>query len=236
MEDSLFHFRAGRLDEAIEAAGTELRRQPLDARLRTFLFELLCFAGDFDRAEKQLDVLGGQSSTADAGAMFLNGLLQAHRERETTFAASPPAAEEEYPDPLMVNGTEAAGCRDEDARIGASLEIYQGMSYRRIPFREVEQVAIAAPASLRDLLWIPATVALRQSSGSADSDMPVHLPALAPGSYRHSDSAVRLGRLSIVEEDERGALLPFGTKLLICGSEEVSLLDVRSLVFSSAEE
>lgn len=243
MEASLSHFHAGRLDEAIEAAGAELRTRPLDATLRTFLFEMLCFAGDFDRAERQLTVLGGQNSRAEAGAVLMKDLLYAHREREETFAASPPpAGGEEYQGRLMVNGTEFAGCTDEDLRIGASLEIYQGMSYRRIPFREVERVTIAAPASLRDLLWIPATITPKPSSGPADSDMPVHLPALAPGSYRHSDSAVRLGRLSVVEEDEHGVVLPFGAKLLVCtkllncGSEEVSLLDVRSLVFPSAEE
>ena len=50
-------FQAGRLDEAIQALGAELRDNPADARRRTFLFELLCFAGEFDRAEKHLDIL-----------------------------------------------------------------------------------------------------------------------------------------------------------------------------------
>jgi type VI secretion system protein ImpE len=182
-------------------------------------------------------VLDGQSSAADAGAMLLKDLLHAHRTREDAFAAPPLLAEdEEYRGSLMINGTKFAGCTDEDPRIGASLEVYQGRSYRRIPFSEVERVTIATPASLRDLLWIPATIALKQSSGSADSDLSVHLPALAPQSSGHSDAAVKLGRLSVVEEDERGVALPFGTKLLICGSEEISLLDVRSLVFPSAEE
>jgi type VI secretion system protein ImpE len=237
MEAAVSHFRAGRLDEAIEAAGTELRARPLEAGLRTFLFELLCFAGDFDRAEKQLAVLGGQSAEADAGAMVLKGLLQAHRTREDAFAGATALAEdEEYRGSFMVNGTEFAGCTDEDPRIGAALEVYQGRSYRRIPFRELERVTIAAPASLRDLLWIPATIALKQAIGSENSEMFAHLPALAPQSSSHRDSAVKLGRLGVVEEDERGVARPFGTKLLICGSDEVSLLDVRSLVFASAEE
>jgi type VI secretion system protein ImpE len=237
MEASLSHFHAGRLDEAIKAAGAELRMQPLDARVRTFLFELLCFAGDYDRAEKQLAVLGGQSSAADAGAVLLKDLIRAHRTREDTFAASPALAEdEEYRGSLMINGTKFASCTDEDPRIGASLEVYQGRSYRRSPFREVERVTIVAPASLRDLLWIPATIALKQSTGAADSEMFAHLPALAPQSSGHADAAVKLGRLSVVEEDERGVARPFGTKLLICGSEEVSLLDVRSLAFPSTEE
>jgi type VI secretion system protein ImpE len=43
-------YREGRLDEAIEALGQALRDSPEDTRRRTFLFELLCFAGNYDRA------------------------------------------------------------------------------------------------------------------------------------------------------------------------------------------
>ena len=56
-------FQAGRIDEAIETLGIELRSNPTDAQRRTFLFELLCFAGNYDRAEKQLDVLGSTMGT-----------------------------------------------------------------------------------------------------------------------------------------------------------------------------
>ena len=50
-------FRAGRLNEAVQALGAELRNDPTDVKRRTFLFELLCFSGEYDRAGKQLDVL-----------------------------------------------------------------------------------------------------------------------------------------------------------------------------------
>lgn len=237
MEAALSHFRAGRLDEAIEALGAEVRNQPLDTRLRTFLFELLCFAGDLDRAEKQLTVLGGQNAKAEAGAVLLKGLLQAHREREETFAASPPTADEDaYRGRVTVNEKNFASCTDEDPRMGACLEVYQGDHYRRVPFRAVQQLTIAAPSSLRDLLWIPATLTLHQATESGDAETRVHLPALAPQTSRHSNQAVRLGRLSVVEEDERGSPVPFGTKLLLFGDEEISLLDIRSLAFPAVEE
>ena len=50
-------YKAGKLSEAIQAIGAEVRENPTDVRRRTFLFELLCFAGEFDRAEKHLIVL-----------------------------------------------------------------------------------------------------------------------------------------------------------------------------------
>ena len=43
-------FQQGKLRQAIEALGGEVRNAPLDAKRRTFLFELLCFSGEYDRA------------------------------------------------------------------------------------------------------------------------------------------------------------------------------------------
>ena len=50
-------FRAGHLAQAIGALSAEVRDNPGDTRRRTFLFELLCFAGESARADKQLEVL-----------------------------------------------------------------------------------------------------------------------------------------------------------------------------------
>ena len=55
--DAASLYKAGQLRPAIEALALELRHQPADTRRRTFLFELLCFAGEYERASKQLDVL-----------------------------------------------------------------------------------------------------------------------------------------------------------------------------------
>ena len=57
-------YKSGQLAEAIAAAGDEVKRHPADAARRGFLAELLCFAGDFDRADKQLDAIGA-SGPAD---------------------------------------------------------------------------------------------------------------------------------------------------------------------------
>jgi len=64
-------FDAGKLNPAIEALSTELRDNPTDTQRRTFLFELLCFAGNYDRAEKQLDVLAAGGMQAGMGRCFI---------------------------------------------------------------------------------------------------------------------------------------------------------------------
>jgi hypothetical protein len=55
------------LDEAIQALGAEVRDNPTDVQRRTFLFELLCFAGAYDRADKQLDILARRGKEAEMG-------------------------------------------------------------------------------------------------------------------------------------------------------------------------
>jgi type VI secretion system protein ImpE len=232
METSISHFHAGRLSEAIAELGLELRKQPSSLRLRTFLFELLCFAGEFDRAEKQLDVLAEQNAEAQLGAALYKNLLRAHRQREEAFAGGVETADEEQSTiSVRLNGKPYESCADEDPRIGPSLEVYSSGAYTRIPYREIEQVEIAAPAALRDLLLIPAKVSVKDGFRSAENGIHVHLPTLAPSSWRHKDDAVKLGRMSVVEANGSGGFVPYGAKLLICDDEEIPLLDVREVAF-----
>ena len=78
-------FQAGNLDQAVQALGAELRDNPGDVQRRTFLFELLCFAGAYDRAEKQLDVLAQGGKDAQLGALLYAGALHAERTRTDLF-------------------------------------------------------------------------------------------------------------------------------------------------------
>src|ERR1035438_268597 len=78
-------YHAGQLGAAIQALGAELRDNPTDARRRTFLFELLCFAGQYDRAVKHLDVLAGAGPDAATGALLYRAALHADQMRTELF-------------------------------------------------------------------------------------------------------------------------------------------------------
>ena len=78
-------FRAGKLKEAIQAATAEVKDNPLDTKRRSLLFELLCFGGDFDRAGKQLEVLGQGGQQAELGALLLRAAIHSERERQEFF-------------------------------------------------------------------------------------------------------------------------------------------------------
>ena len=74
-------YRAGRLKEAVQALGAELRDNPADAKRRTFLFELLSFAGEYERALKQLDILAQQGPQAEMGTLVYRAAVQAELQR-----------------------------------------------------------------------------------------------------------------------------------------------------------
>ncbi|NUN03456.1 MAG: hypothetical protein HUU41_20305, partial [Bryobacteraceae bacterium] len=79
-------FQAGRLNESVQALGAELRKDPTDTRRRTFLFELLCFAGEYERAEKQLDILASEKKESDLGALLYRAAIHAERTRNEMFS------------------------------------------------------------------------------------------------------------------------------------------------------
>jgi type VI secretion system protein ImpE len=128
--DALSLYRAGRLREAIDALGDELKKQPLDTKRRTFLFELLCFAGEYDRATKHLDILSDSSPEAAAGAMLYRSALHAERERQDMFARNALPIGSSHPSsPGELNGEAFTGLTDADPRIGENLEVFIAGSY-----------------------------------------------------------------------------------------------------------
>ncbi len=117
-------YQAGRLAEAIAALSGEVRENPADAQRRAFLFELLAFAGDYERAERQLQALPPGDSAMDLWVLVNRGALVAERKRQEMFARREfPAAEAETPAIAgVLNGRPFQSLEDADARFGAKLD------------------------------------------------------------------------------------------------------------------
>ena len=134
MASSQALYAAGQLGAAIEALGVELRNFPADAQRRTFLFELLTFAGDWSRAQKQLDVLAKNGHMAEAGTMLYRYAIEAERVREHMFDTGDfPTTAAPSPVGGTLNGEPFTSIEDADARLGARLEVIAGGRYLWIP-------------------------------------------------------------------------------------------------------
>jgi type VI secretion system protein ImpE len=230
-------FQAGKLDEAVQALGAELRDNPADARRRTFLFELLCFAGEYQRAEKQLDVLSSDGRAAEMGTMLYRAALHAERIRQSIFEqkdypVTGPAPE--APAAGTLNGAPFTFFSDADPRLGARLEVFAAGDYLWIPFQHISSIELEAPKRLRDLLWSPALV--RTGPAFKGKELgEVLLPVVSLLSWKHANGQVRLGRATEWEDDGTGSVVPLGQKMFAVDEDEIPILEIRKLEFAAAQ-
>lgn len=228
-------FAAGKVKEAEKVLTAYLREHPSDKAQRTFLFELLCFAGEYARAERQLSVLAGGGVESETGAIVYYAALHAEKTRHELFE------KQEFPStptvcpPGKLNGKPFTELRDADPDIGARLEVFAAGSYVWIPFEHIASVEMAKPERLRDTLWAPALVQAAPTFKGMDLGE-VLIPAIYPFSWKDPDEAVWLGRVTEWTADENGTEYPSGQKMLLVDGEEIPFLEVRKIEFAHATD
>jgi len=227
-------FELGRVRDAEKALTAYLREHPTDVAQRTFLFELLCFSGDYDRAEKQLGVLAQGNSQSEMGALLYYAALHAEKIRHQVFGDEQFSKDGAISPPGMLNGRPFQSLSDADPDIGARLEVFAAGAYLWIPFQHIASLEMGPPKKLRDTLWMPALVRTGPSFQGKELGE-VLIPAIYPFSWKHPDESVWLGRLTDWTADEHGTEYPSGQKLLLLDGEEIPFLEIRSLEFSAAE-
>lgn len=95
------HYEAGNLADAVTAATEEVRKHPTDTGRRAFLAELLCFAGDLERADKQLDALGQLVPEAALGVALFRQLVRGAQARQQFFTEGRVPEVLEEPTPVL---------------------------------------------------------------------------------------------------------------------------------------
>lgn len=226
-------FNAGRVTDAIAALSSWLRDHPTDVAQRTFLFELLCFAGQYDRAEKQLGVLSQGGPETQLGATMYYAALHAERERSELFQNRAfPVSEVSDQIPGTLNGQAFSSFCDADPDIGARLEVYAAGAYLWIGFQHIQSLQMAPPKKLRDTLWAGASVLTGPSFKGMELGQ-VLVPAIYPFSWKGPEEPVWLGRSTVWDAESDGRERPSGQKLFLVDGEEFPLLEVRSLEFEA---
>jgi type VI secretion system protein ImpE len=252
-------WREGRLSDAIDAQLAEVKASPLDADRRYFLFGLLAFAGDLERASRQLDALGVEDEQMAAGTVPYHNLLAAEAERRrVTSSGGEPLLPDDAPETLrqrvralhgdggaraIVDGVVAEeppitgtcdgdtfeSISDTDEVLGPTLEVFAGGRWLLLPFGNVRKLTIREPRHLLDLLWLPAALEDREGT-RAD----VHLPVLYPGTHEASSDEIRLGRSTEWEERD-GVTRGVGQRVLFVDTgaggegDDRAILAIREL-------
>src|SRR5580658_1494849 len=226
-------FEAGRVRDAEAALSARLRERPSEVESRTFLFELLCFSGQYDRAQKQLNILAQGGQGAEMGAVLYFSALHAEKTRHEMFRKEEfPAVPAAASPPGKLNGKPFQSICDADPTVGARLEVFAAGAYLWIPFEHVASVQMEAPKRLRDTLWSPALVLTGPSFQGTDIGE-VLIPAVYPFSWKSDDESVWLGRTTEWVADDQDHEYPVGQKMYLVDDQTVPLLEIRSLEFAS---
>ena len=254
---------AGELSSAIAQVGGELKADPGDPQKRTFLFELLCCAGDLDRAAKQLDVLGQENADAEVAVQPFRNVLEGEKKRRLLFTEGRmpglPKSVPAYTRLHLEAINRIRECHYEEAR--ALLEEAEAA---RPPVRgtingeQFDDLKDADDAigpfleiiTLNNYSWVPweavRSVAIQPPRhlrdlvwARAEVELnigplgEVFIPVLYAQTYLHQDDRVRLGRMTDWRSDVAGLALGEGQRLLIAGARDWPLLSVRELELES---
>ncbi|HXG18252.1 MAG TPA: type VI secretion system accessory protein TagJ [Methylomirabilota bacterium] len=257
---------AGRLSAAIEQLNKDVKAHPTDARLRTFLFELLCFAGDYQRADRQLEVISHQSTSAEIGVQLYRNILVAEKARRRFFSeglrphfllAPPPYAHlhleavnrcrENSPAEARSLLEESAGLRPtlSGCLDGQPFSDLQESDDVLAPFLEVvihDRYTWLPFAQIKRIQLAPPKRLRDLLWAQASVEMvdgptgEVFIPVLYAESSAHSDDQVRLGRMTDWQPLGEGLARGMGQRLLLVDDEERAILEIRDIEFDPVGE
>ncbi len=254
-------FEQGDLEGAIQAVTLEVKAHPTEAPRRTFLFELLCFAGDFERANRQLDVIGHQDTLAEPAVQVYRNILHAEHLRRRLYSES---LQPEFlldPPAFVRLHLEAVGClragrfAESKALLDQSASTWPPLRGRidDQPFDEFRDCDdLMAPflelIILRDYVWLPFAQIRELEFGVPERPRDLiwiparvvlttgaqhrgYVPVLYYDSHRHEDNQIKLGRLTDWLTVEGGPVRGVGQRTFLTGDEGRPILETRRIEF-----
>src|SRR3954466_2996514 len=244
----------------------DVRARPSDAKLRVFLFQLLCILGQWDRALNQLKVASELDPIALPMAQMYGDAVRCELIRDEVFDGrkSPMVlGEPEQWLALLIESRLLAGRGEAPHSQKLRQRAFEdaptsGGNIDGRPFAWIADADSRLGPVMEAIIngryyWVP-FARLSKLTLEAPADlrdvvwMPAQLefqnggqlvgliPARYPGSESSSDGLIALGRKTSWEEFAPDAHRGLGQRVLATDSGEVPLLEVRSLTVENAPE
>ena len=115
---------------------------------------------------------------------------------------------------------------DADFRLGPVLEAYIEGNYYWIPFGQIKSLTSQAPASLMELVWLPARLLL-----ITGAEIEAYLPVRYPRTEETGSAELCLARRTEWKAVSEGANVGLGQKLFKSDRGETGILECRSMEF-----
>ncbi len=137
------------------------------------------------------------------------------------------ALDEAEPTAGRLDGQAFEWIADADSRLGPVLEVVINGRYGWLPFAALLKLRLEPPVDLRDLVWMPAQLMLRNGG-----EVVALVPTRYAGSGAQADAALRMGRKTEWLELADGQYRGLGQRVLSTDVAECGLLQVRELEFT----
>lgn len=253
--------KASELQAAIDEQTGKVKANPTDTQQRIFLFELLLFAGDWGRAERQMEAIAHQSMEAGLGVQVYRDNLKAERDRARLFSeglqphfiAGAPAYVRLHPEAIN---------HLREGNLGAARETLDRAEEERPAFKgTLNGQPFADFRDYHDLVgpvlelivqgqytWLPLEQIKRleieapknlrdlmwtpaRIETTDGSNGEVYIPSLYEGSHNHLNDQVKLGRMTDWTPAGEGVFLASGLRLFLVDGDDKALLEVREINF-----
>ena len=255
------HLKSGDLTATLSTLQDKVRADPADAKLRIFLFQLLCVLGDWKRAITQLKLSAEMEPSALMMAQtYREGIIcEVYREKVFRGEKDPMIFGE--PEPWLAllieaqkllatgNPAEAAKLREqafEDAP--ASAGSVNGKAFDWIADADMRLGPVLEVVINGRYFWLPfsqiAKLAIEPPEDLRDAVWTAatltlrnggEVVALIPTRYadtpERGDDAARLSRATHWEDAGGETFVGIGQRLLATNDDDIALLDVRELIF-----
>jgi type VI secretion system protein ImpE len=252
---------ANQLSATVAELTQEVKHHPADSRLRTFLFEVLCFSGEFERAERQLDVIGHQDEKTGIGVEVYRNLIRAESSRRKlfsnglrpTFLVDPPEYVIHQLDAINYlregNAVEATACLTRSQEGSPSLRCrINGDEFSGFRDSDDRTASVFEVFAQDVYVWVPLgqiqKITINRPKHLRDllwvpatmemGDRPpvdVFLPVLYAGSEQDENEQIRLGRMTDWVALGEGIAGGVGQKTFVVADQEKALLEIRELEF-----
>jgi len=262
MQEAKALLDAGNLNGAVQSALNVVKSKPTDVAARTFLFELSCFSGDWERAERQLDTIGHQDANTMIGSLIYRQCIEAERKRARYFSESlKPEFLSDPPD--YVYGLLTANNGLSEGNLAEAREILDTVEEQRPAiactvngeakedFRDYNDLtSCILEVIIKDsYVWVPFEqlekleitppkglrdlfCLLGKMETSSGTNGEILIPTLYSGSYKHDNDQVRLGRMTDWRDAGEEIFIGEGTKLFWMDGQDKPILDINLIEFN----
>jgi type VI secretion system protein ImpE len=255
-------FKAGKLQAAIDEQIREVKANAADPSRRLFLFELAAFAGDLERAKRQIEAVSYGEPDRDATVAVYRKLLDSEEKRRRLFrdglaprflGEQPEHAQRRLEAVQRLREGRQAEAAELIARANEQAGELKGSLNGKAfgGFRDADDLfgTVLEAMAHGEYFWVPAeqidSLALNpprfprdllwlpaRLTTKAGEHGEVFLPVLYPQSHEHPDEEVRLGRKTDWKQAEGGPVLGVGARTFLIGDDGVALADWRELTFA----